>query len=223
MKKIVNVILIFLVINNCALAQDENCVRKATFGETEICLPKIEGYQESYTDPIIKQFADGTEVPTNMILGFYLNNQTYERRDSLGLISFDDFFKIYGTKQIKNLKADSSLLKKLQDLLTENFPGELIKKEFDKIGLEIKIGAPTIIKTYNLNANSFTCIMLTKYELEGMKSHVTAMTINGLLLNEKLIWMAYLLNYNGEETILRLQENSNAILTKLLSINGYYD
>ena len=65
--------------------------------------------------------------------------------------------------------------------------------------------------------------MLIKYELEGMKSHVTAMTINGLLLNEKLIWMAYLLNYNGEETILRLQENSNAILTKLLSINGYYD
>ena len=67
------------------------------FGDKEICLPKIDGYQECYTNPIVKRIADATEVPANTVLGFYLNNETYDKRDSLGLISFDDYFKIYGT------------------------------------------------------------------------------------------------------------------------------
>lgn len=219
MKKLINTILILLLINNWTLAQENICVRKATFGNTEICLPQIKGYQESYSDSIVKQLADQTEVPINMVLGFYLNNQTYEKKDSLGLFSFDDYFKIYGTKQIKDFKADSKLLQEMQDVLAGNFISknwESMEKEVDKIELEIEIEVPIVIKTYNLNSNSFTYIMLTRYKLEGVEPFTMAMTMNGLLINERLIWMAYYLNYNGEETILKLQENSNIILTKLL-------
>jgi len=219
MKKLIHTILILLFINNWAFAQENNCVRKASFGKTEICLPQIKGYQESYSDSIVKQLADQTEVPINMVLGFYLNNQTYEKKNSLGLFSFDDYFKIYGTKQIKDFKADSKLLQEMQDVLAGNFISknwESMEKEVDKIELEIEIEAPTVIKTYNLNSKSFTYVMLTRYKLEGAEPNTMAMTMNGLLINERLIWMAYYLNYHGEETISKLQENSNIILTKLL-------
>ena len=220
MKNTISTFLMLLIFHNLSFAQDSNCVRKAKFGETEICLSQINGYQESYVEPKVKQLADDTEVPTNMILGFYLNNQTYEKRDSLGLFSFDDYFKVYGTKEIKNHQADSKLLQEMQTILSNNFvkkEWELIKKEVDEIGLDIEIGVPMVIKTYNLNDNSFTLVMLTRYEFEGGNSYTMAMAINGLLINERLIWMAYYLNYTSEETISRLQENSNAILVKLLN------
>tara|TARA_Y100000766_G_C18875819_1_gene590738 strand:- start:1042 stop:1713 length:672 start_codon:yes stop_codon:yes gene_type:complete len=219
MKKIIDTILILFLLSNWTFAQEINCVRKAYFGKTEICLPQIEGYQECYSDSIVKQVADGTEVPVNMVLGFYLNNETFEKKDSLGLFSFDNYFKVYGTKQIKDYKANYELLKQMQDVLAGNFISknwELMLKEIDKIGLELEIGVPTVIKTYNLNKNSFTYVMLARYEIEGVEPYTMAMTINGLLINERLIWMAYYLNYNGDKTILELQEKSNTILTKLL-------
>ena len=219
MKKIIDTILILFLLSNWTFAQEINCVRKAYFGKTEICLPQIEGYQECYSDSIVKQVADGTEVPVNMVLGFYLNNETFEKKDSLGLFSFDNYFKVYGTKQIKDYKANYELLKQMQEVLAGNFISknwELMLKEIDKIGLELEIGVPTVIKTYNLNKNSFTYVMLARYEIEGVEPYTMAMTINGLLINERLIWMAYYLNYNGDKTILELQEKSNTILTKLL-------
>ena len=56
-----------------------------------------------------------------MVLGFYLNNETFGKKDSLGLFSFDNYFKVYGTKQIKEYKANSELLKQMQDILEGNF------------------------------------------------------------------------------------------------------
>lgn len=220
MRKITITFLLLLSLSNLTFAQESNCVRKADFGEIEICLPEIEGYQECYSDPTVKQLADQTEVPTNMVLGFYLNNKTSEKKDSLGLFSFDDYFKIYGTKQIKDYKANSKLLKQMQDILGGTFISEnweTMEKEVEKIGLAAEIGVPIVIKNYNLNENSFTYIMLTTYQVDGAEPYTLAMTINGLLINERLIWMAYYLNYEGEETILKLQKSSNTIVAKLLN------
>lgn len=219
MKKTISATLLLLLLSNWIVAQEGNCVRMAMFGETEICLPHIEGYWECYSDSIVKQLADGNEVPNNMVLGFYLNNQVYEKKDSIGLISFDDYFKVYGTKQIKDFKADSKFLHEMQEMFTGNFLSknwELIEKDIDKIGRNVEVGVPIMIKAYNVNENSFSAVMLITYEFEGVEPYTLAMTINGLLINERLVWMAYYLYYNGEETIAILQEKSNAILTQLV-------
>jgi len=222
MKKITNTILILLLLSNYAYTQKvetTNCERKATFGEAEICLPQIEGYKECYTDPIVKELADGTEIPANTVLGFYMEEKTLEKKDSFGLFSFDNYFKIYGTKQLKDLDADTKALKEIQDVIGGNFIAknwESMMEEIDKVGLEAEIGVPTVVKTYNLNEKSFTYVMLTKYQVEGVEPYTIAMTINGLLLNDRLVWMAYYLNYNGVETIPALQEQSDVILTRLL-------
>ncbi|MGB0391206.1 MAG: hypothetical protein ACPGD5_06535 [Salibacteraceae bacterium] len=219
MKKSLSSLLIVLFLVNFTFAQKTKCSRISNFGSAEICLPKIKGYQECYTYPRVGQLADATEVPANMVLGFYLNNGIYERKDSLGLISFDDYFKVYGTKQIKDYPADNALLKKMQEIMSGNFltkNWDELSKEVDKIGLEIEIGVPTIIKSYNLNKNSFTYITLTNYSMEGGNPVTLVMTMSGVLVNERLIWMAYYLNYNGEETIERAEKNSNFIVTNLL-------
>jgi hypothetical protein len=220
-KIVYSLVGIFLFVNS-ALSQEINSIRKATFGNTDILLPPIEGYKECYSEPLVKQIADGTEVPSNMVLGFYLNNRTFEKIGSSDLSSFDDYFKIYGTIQIKDYKANHEILKQMQDAMGGNFMSknwDLMKKEVDKIGLEVEIGVPIVIKNYNLNKNSFTYIMIARYELEGVDPFTLVMAINGLLINEKLIWMAYYLNYDGEESISRLQKNNNFILEEFISGN----
>jgi hypothetical protein len=218
--KIVCSIFGILIFTNSILAQEINIARKTNFGDTEISLPHVEGYRECYLEPTVKQIADGTEVPSNMVLGFYLNNRTFEKIGTSELSSFDDYFKIYGTIQIKDYKANHDILKQMQDAMGGNFMSknwDLMKKEIDKIGLEVEIGVPIVIKNYNLNKNSFTYVMIARYDLEDIDPFTLVMAINGLLINEKLIWMAYYLNYDGEESISKLQKNNDFILDQLIS------
>jgi hypothetical protein len=222
MRKTAFTIILFLFLFNLSFAQNNQCSRETNFGEKELCLPEVEGYKECYEEPNVKQLADATEVPANRVIGYYLNDQTYGKRDSLGLISFDDFFKIYGTLQIQDLDADKNFLEEMETLLGGNFISknwEQMEKEVDKIGIEVEVGVPIIVKQYKLNERSFTFLMLTKYALEGIEPYTLAISINGLLINDRVIWMAYYLNYKGEETIISLANKSNDIVRKLLKVN----
>lgn len=219
MREITATFAIIMMLTCGAIAQNLDCNRTAFFGDSKICLPIIEGYQECYLDTIVKELADETELPANMVLGFYLSDETYERKDSLGFFSFDNYFKIYGTKEIKDYPANQEMLNQIQGVLAGNFISKnwgLMEKEVDKIGLEVDIGVPLMIKSYNQTKNSFTIILLVKYESEGFEPYIMAMTLNGLIINQRLVWMAYYLNYEDKETIKKLQENSNFILTQLL-------
>lgn len=220
MKTVSYTILLFLLCNHFLIAQESNCVREAVFGDTNICLPEIEGYQECYTYPIVKQMADAKEVDINMVLGFYLDDQTYDKKNHLEDIDFDNYFKIYATKQVKNFKADTSILKQMQEMISSNFITENwdeMKKEIGTVNYEGEIKAPTIVKSYNVNDQSFTLIMLLKQQMENGEVNISPFTINGLLLQDRLIWMAYYLDYNGEESIVELQENNDRILAQFFN------
>lgn len=195
-----------------------NCDREANFGEKQICLPQIDGYQECYTDSIVKQLADATEVSMNSVLGFYLNNETYDKKDSLGIINFDDYFKVYGTNEIQNYNADEALLEQMIQVLSGNFINknwEEMSNEVDKLGFDVEVGVPILIDNYRINSESFSIVLITKYAFEGIEPYTLAMTMNGYLINERLVWMAYYLNYEDQETINILKNKSNFILQKL--------
>ena len=220
MKKITIIVLLICII--WSYAQENDCSRNTNFGTIELCLPSIEGYQECYLNDVIKPIADGTEVPANMVLGYYLNNETYSNLDILGETQYEDYFKVYGTKQIKDYHADSSLIEEMQGLLDNNFVSknwDEMEKEIDKVGLGVEIGVPTVVKSYNLNEDSFSFIMITKYQISQTESYTMAMTVNGAILNDRMIWMAYYLKYKGEETITTLEKNSNKILLALMESN----
>ncbi|MBO3698443.1 hypothetical protein [Roseivirga sp. E12] len=214
----------FLLFANTIFAQcqENNCDRHTKFGDVNLCLAKIEGYQEAYSIPLVKELADGTEVPANTVLGFYLNDETYQRANELGQFEFDDYFKIYGTKQLMNYKANKESLKEMYAVLSDNFftkNWDTMEKEVDKISQGIEIGVPIVIKSYYTSENSFTYVMITKYQPEGQEPYSLAMTMNGMVIQERLIWMAYYLNYEGEETIATLQSNSDRIVSTILKNN----
>jgi len=219
MEKIIFIGIAFTLSFNMLFSQESNCFDKSQFGEKEICLPKIDGYHQCYSIPIIKQLADATEVQTNMVLGYYLNDETYNNIDSIGLISFDDYFKIYGVKEIQNYDADIGFLNQMEELLTQSFVKdnwEQISNEIDKLEIEAEIGVPQFVEKYNLNKESFSLVMLTKYDIEGTEPYTLVMTINGYLSNERLVWMAYYLNYEDSKTVEQLKTKSNKILSKLI-------
>jgi hypothetical protein len=219
------IIIAISLLSNSSYTQNNKCARVTNFGETEICLPKIEGFQECYLEPAVNSLANRTEVSSNMVLGYYLDDNTYKKKDSLEQIEFDNYFKIYGTKQIKDVKADSEILKQIEIMLSQNFISknwDEMKKEIDDNGLNIEIDKPTIINSYNLGDESFTYILLAKYSFEGTKPYVMALSMNGLLLKDKLVWMAYYLNYEGEETIPELEKKSNLLISQILNANKKY-
>jgi len=94
-----------------------------------------------------------------------------------------------------------------------------IKKEVDGLNLDIEIGQPTVVKNYTHNDKSFTYMMLVNYAIDAETIYTMAMTVNGMLLNKRLIWMAYYLDYDGEDSIELLQSKSNAILDNIISAN----
>lgn len=215
---IITSLLIFVGIQ--VLAQTSICERNTNFGEVEICLPKFENYKECYPDSIIKIIADATEAPTNIVLGFYLNNETYSQIDSLD--QFDDYFKIYGTKEVKDLRFNKKMLHEMKAHfggIFNSLEWNMIQDQLKQITNEIEIGKPISIKNYSHNEQSFTYVVLTKFQLNNEESYTMAMTINGLLLNDRLVWMAYYLDYEGEESLEEVQKKSNMIIEQMVKSN----
>lgn len=210
------ILLVFLIcVASCIKAQDNNCSRITYFGEKEVCLPIIDGYNECYNHPTIKYIADNTEVAVNAVLGYYLNDENYEERDSLEGVLFDDYFKIYATKELSDYNADQEDLKQMKTMLAGNF----IQKNWDEMkediadaGIQAQIDTPTVIKSYQLNDDSFTNLMVANYNIEGQEPYTMSIALNGILINEQFIWMAYYLIYTEEKTIEQLQINSDSIL-----------
>ncbi len=219
MKKLLLSAMIIIVSQYVAHSQHTPCNREATFGEKKICLPAIDGYQECYTETVVKELADATEVSMNSVLGFYLKTETYDAMDSLGLVNIDDYFKVYATNDLQNYQADGSLLDDMRQMLSDNFitkNWDELSKEIDQVGLDAEIGVPVVIDSYRQNSESFSMVLLVKYAFEGIPPYTMAMTVNGYLSNDRLVWMAYYLKYEDQETIDRLKSKSHTIVSELL-------
>ena len=216
-------LIIFLsIITQAITAQEGNCQRTATFGDVGICLPLITGYTEGYLDEFVKPMADATESPMNSVLGFYLNNETYNSRAALGTFAFDDYFKVYGTNELQNVPIDGTMLNDMADLMNSNFIARNwseLKDAAGPIASMIDIGTPVVIENYNLNDKSFTSIMLVKYQTDEDHSFLMTMSINGIQMQDRVIWMAYYLEYFDDNTVTQLKLANNKILTRLQESN----
>lgn len=221
MKKVVYLLGLLFLFNSCASGENPkpiNCDQTAKFGDTDICLPKIGGYNECYDHPIVKALADATEIDGNLILGYYLDDSTFQRVDSLGAFRFDNHFKVYTSKQLKNYRAGQQELAELKKVISQNFISkawESNKEALEEIQGDIQLGVPSILETYALDKQSFTYVLAMRYELYGQR-YTGLITISGFLTRQRLIFMAYYLDYNGEESIKIIKKQSNKILLNFL-------
>jgi hypothetical protein len=79
------------------------CDNQVNFGDISICLIKIDGMKECYSNPLVKVYRDQFIFENNEILGLYLNNDVHSKIDKLGEFLFDDYFKVYSMSSINNM------------------------------------------------------------------------------------------------------------------------
>jgi len=216
-------ILFLFIFCSSFYAQDDSCARTGHFGETPFCLPLIDGWNECYTLPLVKERADATEAPTNSVLGYYICDSNYVHINDFENLDLDNFFKVYGTNELQSLDVDTNYLLEIEKLFNTNFfeeNWEEITEATEEILEDMTIGVPKGIENYKLNSDSFTSIMLLKYNLEGYGSFTMAMACNGLLINDRLIWLAYYLSYEDDKTIEMLKLNNEKIVNAFLMNNN---
>lgn len=209
-----------------SIAQTGNCERTGNFGETKLCFPQIAGYDECYLDPVIKEIADGTEIPANMVLAYYLSEDIFARKDSLDDVPFDDYFKLYGTRQMQEVEANEVLLKQMQGIVGQSLTGktwDLLDKEIEQLEFtdEADIGVPKLIKSYQLTDDSFTFLLVATYQIENNAPYTLLISINGLLLRERLVWMAYYLQFDGKKSIATIEDKAGLVAKKILEENRF--
>lgn len=196
------------------------CYKSVAFGDVDVCLPVIDGMTECYSHPNVKMAADGLNYPGNSILGYYLNNSTYQQVDRIFEITFDDYFQIYASNELKGMKVGRSEL----DMMAERLESNYIRENWSDLAKEVRknydfsMGVPILIDSYSPNKDIRTFVMLTKIQFDD-DEFISLTLMNIVRLKERLIWMAYYKNYAGEESIGKAKSKNDYLVLSLIDVN----
>ncbi|HQF29728.1 MAG TPA: hypothetical protein PLD36_14015 [Bacteroidia bacterium] len=198
-----------------------HCERKTNFGEAELCLPSINGMKECYENEVVKAFADQTEYETNKVLGYYLMDSTYKAIVAGSEFEMGDYFKIYGTTKLADYKAGPKELDMINDVVEKtlepvNFAE--IKKKMDAQLDSIDVGAPMLLEKYSKNKNSKSFVLLVKYSTEE-SSYMMVMSLNMLLIKDRIVNLAYYREYHDEADITAMKASSDVVVKRVLDEN----
>jgi hypothetical protein len=207
--------------NSEALGLKTDCDKSVSFGDIDICLPIIDGMTECYSTPIVKARAEKFNYEGNSILAYYINNATYEQVNELNEIAFDDYFQIYASNKSKGMKVGQSELNEIAKVIEGDYVKENwneIKGKLEKNNDYVSVGRPVLIDSYSLNQKVRTYVMLTKYQIDNNES-VLITTMNMVQIKERLIWLAYYKNYDGEGSIKIAKSKNDYIVFQLTDEN----
>jgi hypothetical protein len=197
------------------------CNNSVQFGDIDICLPIIDGMTECYSTPNVKEWTNKNKYGDNLILAFYLNYANYKQVDKLDQIKFDDFFQIYGVDGLRGVKVGQSKFNKMAKDIEGNYIKENwadLVKGFEQNYDDLSIGRPVIIESYSPNSKVRTYVMLIKVQYENSE-FVSIVTLNLIQIKERIIFMLYTKNYNGEESIKKAKSKNDYSIALLMDEN----
>lgn len=197
------------------------CVEIVKCGDIDLCLPEIDGLTERYKSPLVKPKADEYTYPGNSILAFYVNDSTYNQVQRHEEVIFQDCFKVYLIDKLKGIKIGQVEL----DQLTQTFEKASTKYDWEKLIIEIEkkidnlsIGKPVLIKSYSPSNQIRTFLFLTKKTVNG-NEYITLMTMNLMLVKERLVLISYYRNYEGNESVTKVIAKNDYITLRFLDEN----
>lgn len=197
---------------------DEICENMSYFGTTPICLPSLDGMIECYSNPRVKAFAEIGRFGDNQILGFYLNDDTHRKVAELGTFDFDDYFKLYGAAELKDLEVDDSMLDEILSLMNQNYTKidwEEVISEIEESLNTISWDTPILIETFVPDKEIRSSLFLMKMQtLFGER--IMIMTMNAVVIKGKIIFYSYYMDYEDEKSIRRAKAKNNYFGLKLL-------
>lgn len=222
----ITVFILFLLIVCCNNSfaqegQDVKCVKTSEIGSSSICLPEISGMNECYELPNVKERMDKYEVGDNSIIGLYLTDEIYSGVENFEGLSIDEYFKIYIVNNMRSKTYGISELKQIGDIMQNNFIAENwdnLKEFVEQKNDNLTIGVPVIIESYTPHDDARSYLMLTKINNNGTEQ-VMLMTMNILLLKEKIIWLGYYKLYENEDSIQNIRSANDNVVMKLIVVN----
>lgn len=197
------------------------CNNEVPFGNTTFCLPEIEGIKECYKHPKVKLRADEIEDVENTTLGYYLNNETFVKVDDIENINYDDYYKIYAPNVGKDYNMTTVEMKQVMSMMSTSFINRTLEETNEDIknsGKGVQLSQPILIEKFDLNDHSSTLLVLMRVSGENVDK-VMALSMSSILVKERLIFMAYYLDYQDEKTIIKLKENTSTYIEAFQSVN----
>jgi hypothetical protein len=197
------------------------CNNEVLFGDTKFCLPEVKGIIECYHHPKIRLRADEIKDLDNTTLGYYINNETYSMVENIENINYDDYYKVYSPKVGMNYNMTISEMKQLMSMMSEGFIDKTLEETNEDIkrsGSEIQLSQPILIEKFDLNNRSSTLIVLIS--VAGVNvDKVMALSISSVLSKNRLIFVAHYLDYQDENTIAKLKENTSVYINAFQKTN----
>jgi hypothetical protein len=224
MKKIIGIFILLSIIGCDFPSSDSKtsiCEKFVQFGNTNICLPIVDGMTECYTNPIIRLRADKYNYDGNTILAYYLNNTTYKNVENIEDKDYDDFFLIQGVNALKEIKMGEDELIKMDEMVNGKYIRENwkdLKLKFEKGYENISIGRPILIESYKTNKNERTNVLLSKYQKNGIEK-VLILIMNFIIIKERVVTLSYYKNYNGESSIIEAKAKNDYITLQVIDEN----
>lgn len=221
MKRIIGLLGLLLFIGCSGTEKkDQGCKNSTLYGYVSICLPEIKGMVECSRHPSIQQITE-PYLDSGPILGYYLNNETYNLVDKLSEITYQDYFMLYGDYMRENFPASIEHL----DIMQNDLEMSLFGKNFEQISRTVEdtygtltAKEPALLEKYSPHANARTMVVLMKYKHGNIETNVISV-VNCLLVKKRLLTLAYYLAYDGGKSIDAAKEKNNLFVEKLMALN----
>ena len=220
-KRILLISLLFIFSKQASAQILRKCEREVAYGSATICLPFIESMKECFTNDTVNALALSTEYPGNIVLGYYLMDSTYARLNQLDSIEMGNFIKVYANEKLKDYKADNEVLKQICEATEASLkPAEWknIKETVEEIVDSISVGTPKLVDEYSNLANTKSYILIVKYATET-SSFVSVMALDIVLVQERILCLAYYADYTGKESQQKMKQLNDKILKAFVEIN----
>ncbi len=222
----------FLFFLSCSTSQKKSteetkeeapeCVTFVMVGQVRICLPEIDSMAESYTDSLVKVFADKHEMKGNSVLAFYLHNPTrfYVTRE--GEKIYDDFFKIYTVDNLKDLNIDEKYLDDVATSISDKNPVQtwgIVQKKLEKGFDFVPLDQPYFIDQYSPHPKVRSFVTLYRYNTGNYETLLLGI-MNIMLIKERLVGMTYYKAFTGQDILSKTRTINDAIISKIMAENG---
>ena len=230
MSRILFFLIAFLFLLSCASnakketeeqVETTDCPAFVNVGKVKICLPEIDSMVESYTDSLVKVWADNHEFQGNTVLSFYLRNPTVFAAAASGEKVYDDFFKIFQINSLRDLDVDKKYMDEVAFSITNGREmgnwGEVLKK-LEKDYTFLPSDKPYFIDQYSPHPDVRSFVILYRYKEE--KVDIVLMGVmNMLLIKKRMIGLTYYKAFMGPETLSKARTKNDAIVAKVMAVN----
>lgn len=197
----------------------KDCAKIVNLGTSTFCLTDFENYKEVSNDNLLTK--QRIISPDEILLAYYIDNDTYKNFVQSNVFYPNDIFKIYSLKILENeIITETDFLpfgigfKKQFSTEWEN--SETLLEDLTQVNFD----KPVLLKEYNIDnkktTNTFVSLVRA---IDGDEEIFTINIININLLKNKLIYSTYVSLYKNNEGISDAIQKNDYFLRRFLEIN----